>query len=154
MVLWIELIVKFWSQLLFNRKWNSHKSNRAALRYEVGICISNGDVIWIHGPFAAGRNRDLSIFRAKMKDYSDVGERVISDGGCNDPSCILKGELDRRYLEQHQLIRAKHERVNRRFKEFKCISAKFLHNLEKHSSCFFALANIVPILFEDGQMPF
>ena len=47
---------KFW------KGWYSHKFNGPGLRYEVGIAIQSGDIVWVHGPFPPGRFPDLTIF--------------------------------------------------------------------------------------------
>ena len=41
----------------------SHKFKGAGLRYEVGVCIQTGFIVWISGPFRDGQWPDLSIFQ-------------------------------------------------------------------------------------------
>ena len=36
-------------------KWYSHKIDRVAVRYKVGIAINTGYIIWLNGPFPAGK---------------------------------------------------------------------------------------------------
>jgi len=38
----------------FNPDYYSHKFNHAGLRYEIGICIVTGWIVWINGPFPCG----------------------------------------------------------------------------------------------------
>ena len=66
---------------LFSKQWYSHKFNGPGLRYEVGLCIISGDIVWIHGPFPAGAWPDISIFRHAMKHHLEEGERVEADKG-------------------------------------------------------------------------
>ena len=35
----------------FNPKWYSHKFHGPGLRYEIGICIRTGHLVWVHGLF-------------------------------------------------------------------------------------------------------
>ena len=60
----------------FNPIWFSHKFNAAALRYEVGVCIQTGWIVWTAGPFPAGDFPDLEIFRLYLKDLLGTNERV------------------------------------------------------------------------------
>jgi hypothetical protein len=41
--------------------WYSKKFNKAALAYELGIAIYHNKLVWINGPFPAGKN-DKKIF--------------------------------------------------------------------------------------------
>jgi len=61
--------------------WFSHKFNGPGLRYELGVCIQTGDIVWIAGPFPAGDYPDVTIFELGMMDSLDEGETVEADGG-------------------------------------------------------------------------
>ena len=54
---------------------------RSALRYEVGVCIKNGHIVWLNGPYLAGKWNDILIFRHCLIDCLDEGERVECDDG-------------------------------------------------------------------------
>lgn len=60
--------------------WKSHKFNGPALRCEVAICIQTGSVVWIDGPFPAGKHDDLTIFQSCLKGMLDDDELVEADG--------------------------------------------------------------------------
>ena len=38
----------------FDPKWYSHKFRGPGLRYEIGVCIKTGWIVWVNGPFPAG----------------------------------------------------------------------------------------------------
>ena len=63
-----------------SKLWYSHKFKGPGLKYEVGISILNGDIVWIHGPFNCGMN-DLQVFRDGMVHYFQTSERVEADDG-------------------------------------------------------------------------
>ena len=68
---------KGWSE-----KWFSPKFKGPGVRYEVGLSIFNGDIVWVNGPFPCGLFPDLKIFmECGMKDNLDNGERVEADDG-------------------------------------------------------------------------
>ncbi len=45
----------------FNKKWFSHKFNKAGVRYEIGISIVGGDAVWASGGMPCGEWTDLKI---------------------------------------------------------------------------------------------
>lgn len=71
-----------------------------------------------------------------------------------------KGYKDRRYFitpETHpknpkiNLILARHETINKRLKQWKCMSVRFRHPLHKHPQCFHAVINIVKLCVDNGE---
>jgi hypothetical protein len=76
----------FWIEepIPFDRKWFSHKINGPAVRYEVGVCIKTGWIVWINGPFPAGRWPDINIARLGLIHCLDAGEYYAADGGYSD----------------------------------------------------------------------
>jgi hypothetical protein len=125
----------------FSKKWYSHKFNGPGLRYEVGLCIQTGDIVWIHGPFPPGDWPDLSIFRHALLHHLGDGERVEADAG-------YIGEFPR------HVKTPVHETVNKRFKQWGCLKQVFrhVHDLAyKHASVFRAVAVITQLAIEDGE---
>ena len=53
----------------FSEKWFSHKFRGAGLRYEMGISVACGDIVWVNGPFPCGSYHDLQIFRSGMQRH-------------------------------------------------------------------------------------
>ena len=47
----------------FSPKWFSHKFHGPGLRYEVGIAIRTGWIVWINGPYPPGDWPDVRIAR-------------------------------------------------------------------------------------------
>jgi len=46
----------------FNAKLYSHTFKCPGLRYEVGIRIRFGQIVWVHEPFPCGQYPDVTIF--------------------------------------------------------------------------------------------
>ena len=44
------------------RRWYSHKFKKPGVRYEVGVAIKSGDIVWINGPYPCGAYADIKIF--------------------------------------------------------------------------------------------
>ena len=65
----------------FNKKWYSHKFKGPGLRYEIGLCIFSGHIVWVSGPFPCGEYPDLKIIREGIIHLLKEGEMLIADGG-------------------------------------------------------------------------
>jgi hypothetical protein len=132
--------------------WYSHKFKGPGLRYEVALSIQNGWICWIKGPFAPGPWPDVKIFRGWLKHRLQAGERCEADLGyqgefaINDPR-EFNTAAERKMKEN---IRARHETVNRRFKQFNCLK-NFRHSIDLHGYCFDAIAVITQLGIENGE---
>ena len=51
------------------------------MRYELGLDILEGNLVWIEGPYAAGKYPDVTIFRNYLKNFLNPNERVVADKG-------------------------------------------------------------------------
>jgi len=88
--------------------WFSHKFEGPGLRYDVAVSIKGGKVVWINGPFPAGKWPDISIFREALIHMLDVGEKAIADKG-------YRGEDEHIVIPEGSSgrgVRARHETVN------------------------------------------
>ena len=116
-----------------NKIWYSHKFKGPGLRYEIGVSIKTGDIVWYNGPFPCGIP-DINIFRYSLKGLLGPGEKVIADKGYSGDTkvcCPLKFNNDT-HKNAMSKIRARHETVNRRFKIFGCLKQTFRHSRDKH----------------------
>jgi hypothetical protein len=58
----------------------SHKyAGKLALRYELGVDILAGNLVWIQGPYPAGKYNDFKIFNNVIRHYLEPGKRVEAD---------------------------------------------------------------------------
>ena len=135
--------------------WFSHKYSQAAVRYEIGLCIQTGYIVWTHGPFLAGLMPDISVFRSKLKYQLAPGERVRCGRVYRGEFCKIElpDECCGYGTHQHrtkQIVRARHETMNRRLKQFGCLKQQFRHPISKHSTVFCAVVAIVQISLENG----
>ena len=61
-----------------NPEWYSHKSNNAAVDYEIAISVFTQQVVWISGPHPASKH-DISIFRGNKNDENEEEEEALKD---------------------------------------------------------------------------
>ena len=150
-------IVEPWQfELEFNRKFYSHKFKQSGLRYEVAIAVYTGDIVWFHGPFPCGAFNDLKIFSLKLQTMLPFREKVISDKGYRgNPFCMTpEDSLNEEHKKFMAKARARHETVNRRFKQWGCLKQLWRHDRKKHHFVFKVVATLVQIEFDRGKKPF
>ena len=128
-------------------QFSSHKYNKkSALRYEVGLCILTGDIVWINGPYEAGVWPDISIFRDSLISFLEEYERVEADDG---------------YIGEHPAkVKcpkgfANLETINKRFKHFQCFNVPWRGgNLCLHGDAFRLIAVVLQLSINNGEKLF
>ena len=138
----------------FDTKIFSEKLNGPGLKYEVGVAIQTCDIVWINGPFKAGRP-DKTIFKEDgLKAALCEDERVEVDRGYNGDDCLMNPDVAQSRDDRIQKgqVRGRHEIVNGRLKNFSIINDVFRTTgakmFEKHGLAFGAVAVIVQLGFE------
>jgi hypothetical protein len=135
----------------FSKKWYSHKLHGPAIRYEIAVCIQTGDIMWGNGPFAAGLWPDQKIFKTYLAERLAPGEMVEVDGGYGGPlvrqptDYVSKADKDAK-----DNARARHETINRYFKQWSILHDKFRHPLKRHKKVCKAVVAITQISIEEG----
>ena len=145
---------------LINKAWYSHKFKGPGLRYEVAISILGGDIVWINGPYMPGDWNDLVIFRDGLLQALEEFERVEADdiyrGECPryvKCPCGIVTNPESRERMQHR-VGLRHETVNERLKNYRCLEERFRHGIKKHSACFRAVAVLTQLAIESGEALF
>lgn len=129
----------------FSPKWYSHKFNGPGVRYEIGISIVKGDIVWASGGFPAGEWSDLKM----AKDlYVKIAykERTLTDKGYRMKNVFKIASTD---FEKKLL--ARHETLNGRLKEFAILGNRFRNDLKKHPMVFHAIVNAVQVSISNGE---
>ena len=139
-----------------NRFFYSHKFKGPGLRYEIGVCIKTGHLVWFHGPFPCGKFSDLKIYNLKLKHCLLIGERVIADQGYKgEPTVCTKLQAkNENHRKSMAVCRARHETINRRFKQFQCLQQTWRHDRCKHEHVFQAVITLTQIELENGHPAF
>jgi len=143
------------------RKFSSHKCKmKSALRYEVGLCILTGDIVWINGPYEAGMWPDISIFQNSLLSHLAPNERVEVDDGhigeapkhCKCPKCFTNEEY-KEHMQQR--VRNRQETVNKRFKDWDILKTNdYRHEIADHGDVFRAIAIITQLSINNGEKLF
>jgi len=132
-----------------NPRWHSHKLNASGVRYELGVCIQTGLIVWVNGPYPAGPWVDIRIFRHRMVGALATGEWVVGDEGYRDG---LQFVLNKRgggfpgwWKSMAAKVCSKHEWVNSQIKKFRIMRVPFRNEIGTHGDSFMAIASVVQI---------
>jgi hypothetical protein len=133
----------------FDKGIFSEKFNGPAYKYEVGSCIKTGEIVWVNGPFKAGKG-DSAIAREGILNLLADEECVEVDRGYKGHEKFKTPQVSqsRKDRSQKNTVRARHENINGRLKKFAVLDSVFRHDLGKHQSCFYAVATITQLGFE------
>ena len=119
----------------FDPKFSSHKFKSNGLKYEVGVCIQSGNIVWVNGPFCGGES-GITIARQAVIGTLDEDEMVEADGGYSGEDFYVKIPKNATTDEQRHIktiTRPCHKTANNLLKIFGILRQKFRHGLEKHS---------------------
>jgi hypothetical protein len=136
--------------------FGSHKyAGKSALRYELGVDIRGRTLVWIQGPYPAGKWPDIKIFNAVLANFLERYERVEADDGYrghpNKVKCPLNDIAPAEKLAMQARVRARHETINGRLKNWGILSQVFRHDIRRHGEVFRACAVLTQLTLEQGE---
>ena len=141
----------------YAKKWTSHKYNGPGVRYEVGLGILSGDIVWVNGPFPCGIWPDLKIMKeGGILELLEENERIETDDGYRglDPEfCLTKSGLRHPSSDpgMRARVRARQETVNKRFRQFAAASNVYRHDVLNHSKVFYSIVVLTQLAIESGE---
>jgi len=136
--------------------FGSHKYvGKSALRYDLGVDILAGNLVWIQGPYSAGKYTDITIFNKVLRNFLEPGERVEADKGYRGHPDKIKCQGNVANLaenwEMQGRVRARHEMLNRRLKNWGILSQVFRYHIMMHGDVFWACAVVTQLTVENGE---
>jgi len=136
--------------------FGSHKyAGKSALRYELGIDILAGNLVWVGGPYPAGAWPDIKIFKNELAHLLEPGERVEADNGyVGHPDKIKCPNNDcnpTENLGMQARVRSRHETFNGRLKFWGILGQVYRHDIRVHGSVFYACAVITQLAIMNGE---
>lgn len=142
-------------QMKFAEKFLSHKFHGNGVKYEIGVCIATGHIVWLHGPIRCGKN-DIQVAREVFLSFLNDDEMAVADYGYEGEDQHIKTPSIHHFLSTEErdlagLARARHENINGRFKSFNVLSVSFRHCLAKQSACFRAVAVLTQLNIRNGS---
>ena len=115
--------------------WYSHKHKGPGVTYELGISIWESKLVWINGPFMAGKN-DIGMFKSDggLEERIPASKRALGDSAYKSSTrTSVKDTLDSNELKKFKnRALARHETFNGRIKCFSVLENRWRHCLAKH----------------------
>jgi len=123
-----------------NEKYFSHKHKNSGLSYELGIDLFESKLMWMNGPFPAGRNDNGNFSQGGLKaKLASIGKKALGDKGYtgHPNECNTYNRFDDDAVKSFK-SRAQmwHEQFNGMLKEFSCLDNCFRHGETKFGICF------------------
>ena len=136
--------------------FGSHKyAGKSALRYELGIDILAGNLVWVGGPYPAGAWPDIKIFMNELAHLLEPGERVEADNGyvghADKIKCPNNDCNPAKNLAMQARVRSRHETFNARLKFWGILGQTYRHDIMQNGSVFYACAVISQLAIENGE---
>ena len=136
----------------FDPKWFSIKFKGPGVKYEIGLCIQTGEIVWVNGPFPCGRYPDHVMVAQPggLEDCLAAGEFYLCDGVYrNRPRSVTPTGHHTPRDRMKAMARARHETVNGRFKRFGVLRQRFRHEVYRHRPCALSVFNIIQVEMEE-----
>eukprot|EP00536_Pseudo-nitzschia_multiseries_P018441 jgi/Psemu1/55622/gm1.55622_g len=131
---------------------NGITTTNCFMKYEVGVCLKTGWIVWINGPFVGSAN-DATIFKEGLSTL------LHNDG--DDKMELPAMGMTSKQRKMKANARAQHETLNGRLKIFNVLTTHFRHMkpnrqgmVQKHGICFNAVAVITQLKFVSGETTF
>ncbi len=114
-----------------------------------------GNLVWIQGPYPAGAWPDIKIFTSCLAHFLEPGKCIEADDGYHghvDKVKCPKNDVNPvENLEMQGHVRAHHETLNGRLKNWGILSQVFRHGILHHGDVFWACAVITQLTIEHGK---
>lgn len=104
------------------------------MRYEIGISLKTGEIVWKFGGFPAGAYSDLKIARELYVHEVLDGEITFADEGYRDKKYFILP--DQTNAIGHKFIMSRHETVKKESVNSKCCTTLFAVTLTSIRNAF------------------
>jgi len=134
----------------------SHKyAGKSALRFELGVDILAGNLVWIQGPYPAGKYTKIKIFNKVLCNFLELGKWAeANEGYRSHPDKIKCLGNDTNPVENRVMqgrVRAHHKTLNGRLKNWGILSQVFRHHITMHGDVFRACAVVTQLTIQDSE---
>jgi hypothetical protein len=141
------------------RKGNAFGSfkyaGKSALRYKLGVDILAGNLVWVWGPYPAGKYTDIAIFNSVLTNCLEPGERFEADNGYVERLDKIKHPNNDCNLAENRVMqgiaRSRRETLNRWLKACGILGNVCRHNIREHGTVFYVCAVITQLSVANGE---
>ncbi|KAJ3280198.1 hypothetical protein HDU76_009248 [Blyttiomyces sp. JEL0837] len=128
----------------------SHKFHHAGYRYQVATALGISAIVLVAGGLPCGSWSDMKMARQFVFPLLEEGEWIAADRGYRGDRRIISyvsgtGAAVRRHNENIKNMKARHETVNKRLKDFNILVVPFRGDIGRHNIVFAAVAEVTNI---------
>ncbi len=132
---------------------------KCGLQYKIGVDILAGNIVWVNGPYAAGKYTDIKFFCHGLAHWLDEHERVEADNGYIGEApqkvkclgCMLNPTKNQ---AMQNWVRSRHKSLNGQLKNWAILTSLYHHGLMEHGNVFGVNAVITQISINVGEKLF
>ncbi len=135
----------------------SHKYvSKFPLHYELGVDILAGNLVWIQGPYPAGKYTDIKNFNKVLHHFLELGEWVEAEdegyrGHLDKIKCPGNDANPAENQVMQERVRSHHETLNGWLKTWGSLSQVFCHCITMHGDVSRACAVVTQLTVENGE---
>jgi hypothetical protein len=132
---------------------------KCPLWYEIGVDTLAINIVWVNGPYAAGKYPDIDIFCSGLAHWLDEFEWVEADDGYigEAPQKVKRPGCPSYPTENQGMqnrVRSRQETINERLKNWAILNVMYHHDLMEHGNVFRAIIVITQIGINGGERLF
>ena len=117
--------------------------------------ILAGNLVWIQGLYPAGKYTKIKIFNKVLRNFLEPGKWVeANEGYRSHPDKIKCLGNDTNPVKNQAMqgrVRAHHETLNGRLKNWGILSQVFRHHITMHGDVFRACAVVTQLTIQDSE---
>lgn len=113
------------------------------IRYEVGIAVKTGDIVWKYGGLPCGSYPEINlaneayIYAVKKDELTYANKKYHKSKFFITPNHTN--------VKEHKKIMQRHKNLKKKIKYFEILNKPYRHIIDKHHLCFHAIVNIIQI---------
>jgi len=136
-----------------NKEWYSHKHHKAGLNYEIAVALFSSAIAHAKSGDPASTH-DMTTFRMELKQKIPPGKRVVADksydAAAENNILSTYNQFDTDAVKEFKKrARARHETINSKLKNFKCLDNRFRHGVVRAQQCFDCCIVLLQYAIED-----
>lgn len=139
---------------LIQRQYYSGKKRKHTIKYEVGVQLQSGKIVWLAGG-VPGSVHDFTLYQiCGLRQYLLPGEMILADKGYIGDTQIIHpfkptiSDEEKEFNSAISSIREIVEHTIGRIKNFNFTQQKWRHDLKLHPIAFKVICNVLNIEFE------
>ena len=128
---------------------------KSTLRYELGVDILAGNLVWIQGPYPAGKYTNIKNVNKVLRNFHEPGDWVEVDEGYHGHpdkiKCPGNNVNPAENWAMQERVRARHKTLNGRLKTWGILSHVFRHRITMHGDVFWACMVVTQLTIKNGE---